>query len=230
MNACLCDLAKLVVSAFRQRARRCRRQGALLSDAERRHADGCGLCRALSRADLRERAQPTRSAARRSCRACPTRSSSTSAARPPMSARCTRAFRGRRRSRSKSAACAPTSACPTCSRSASAAARWWLTAPKGVTVGPRSVGYKLVTEALVFGGETLTTTDIAVGRRPHRTRRRLEGRRARQGPDCSHRGAHRRHAGGGRRAFAALARSAAGHRRRRRIDPRQGQDRRARSA
>ena len=34
---------------------------------------------------------------------------------------------------------------------------------KGVTVGPRSVGYKLVTEALVFGGETLTTTDIAVG-------------------------------------------------------------------
>src|SRR6202044_3191510 len=28
--------------------------------------------------------------------------------------------------------------------------------------GPRSVGYKLVTEALVFGGETLTTTDIAV--------------------------------------------------------------------
>jgi N-methylhydantoinase A/oxoprolinase/acetone carboxylase beta subunit len=34
---------------------------------------------------------------------------------------------------------------------------------KGVTVGPRSVGYKLVTEALVFGGQTLTTTDIAVG-------------------------------------------------------------------
>jgi len=34
--------------------------------------------------------------------------------------------------------------------------------PKGVTVGPRSVGYKLVTEALVFGGEMLTTTDIAV--------------------------------------------------------------------
>jgi N-methylhydantoinase A/oxoprolinase/acetone carboxylase beta subunit len=34
--------------------------------------------------------------------------------------------------------------------------------PKGVTVGPRSVGYKLVTEALVFGGATLTTTDIAV--------------------------------------------------------------------
>ena len=39
--------------------------------------------------------------------------------------------------------------------------------PKGVTVGPRSVGYKLVTEALVFGGSTLTTTDIVVARRPH---------------------------------------------------------------
>ena len=34
--------------------------------------------------------------------------------------------------------------------------------PKGVTVGPRSVGYKLVTEALVFGGSTLTTSDIVV--------------------------------------------------------------------
>jgi N-methylhydantoinase A/oxoprolinase/acetone carboxylase beta subunit len=33
---------------------------------------------------------------------------------------------------------------------------------KGVTVGPRSVGYKLVTEALIFGGATLTTSDIVV--------------------------------------------------------------------
>lgn len=32
----------------------------------------------------------------------------------------------------------------------------------GVTVGPRSVGYRLVTEALVFGGATLTATDIMV--------------------------------------------------------------------
>jgi N-methylhydantoinase A/oxoprolinase/acetone carboxylase beta subunit len=31
-----------------------------------------------------------------------------------------------------------------------------------VTVGPRSVGYRLQTEGLVFGGRTLTTTDIAV--------------------------------------------------------------------
>ena len=29
-------------------------------------------------------------------------------------------------------------------------------------VGPTSVGYKLITEALVFGGSTLTTTDIVV--------------------------------------------------------------------
>ncbi|HXQ21773.1 MAG TPA: hydantoinase/oxoprolinase family protein [Candidatus Acidoferrales bacterium] len=32
-------------------------------------------------------------------------------------------------------------------------------------VGPRSVGFRLITEALVFGGETLTLTDIAVAAR-----------------------------------------------------------------
>jgi N-methylhydantoinase A/oxoprolinase/acetone carboxylase beta subunit len=31
-----------------------------------------------------------------------------------------------------------------------------------VTVGPDSVGYRLLEEALVFGGKTLTTTDVAV--------------------------------------------------------------------
>lgn len=30
-------------------------------------------------------------------------------------------------------------------------------------VGPQSVGYKLTTEALIFGGNTLTTSDVAVG-------------------------------------------------------------------
>ena len=38
--------------------------------------------------------------------------------------------------------------------------------PKGVAVGPLSVGYKLVTEALVFGGSTLTTTDVVVAGGP----------------------------------------------------------------
>jgi len=33
---------------------------------------------------------------------------------------------------------------------------------KSVTVGPQSVGYKIHTEALIFSGSTLTTTDIAV--------------------------------------------------------------------
>ncbi len=33
---------------------------------------------------------------------------------------------------------------------------------KPVTVGPQSVGYKIHTEALIFNGNTLTTTDIAV--------------------------------------------------------------------
>ena len=34
--------------------------------------------------------------------------------------------------------------------------------PAGITVGPDSVGYRLQQEALVFGGTTLTATDIAV--------------------------------------------------------------------
>jgi N-methylhydantoinase A/oxoprolinase/acetone carboxylase beta subunit len=34
--------------------------------------------------------------------------------------------------------------------------------PGALTVGPQSVGYKLVKEGLVFGGSTLTATDIAV--------------------------------------------------------------------
>ena len=34
--------------------------------------------------------------------------------------------------------------------------------PGGVKVGPTSVGYKLTTEALVFGGSTLTATDVIV--------------------------------------------------------------------
>ena len=33
---------------------------------------------------------------------------------------------------------------------------------EGITVGPLSVAYKLKTEALVFGGKTMTSTDIAV--------------------------------------------------------------------
>ncbi len=32
----------------------------------------------------------------------------------------------------------------------------------GETIGPRSVGYRLVTDGLVFGGDTLTTTDVIV--------------------------------------------------------------------
>jgi len=31
-----------------------------------------------------------------------------------------------------------------------------------VSVGPRSVGYRIDKEALVFGGETITATDIAI--------------------------------------------------------------------
>jgi len=34
---------------------------------------------------------------------------------------------------------------------------------KGITIGPQSVGYKLNEKARVFGGNTLTSTDVAVG-------------------------------------------------------------------
>lgn len=37
-----------------------------------------------------------------------------------------------------------------------------LVSDHGKTIGPQSVGHRLVTEALVFGGETLTATDIVV--------------------------------------------------------------------
>ncbi len=37
-----------------------------------------------------------------------------------------------------------------------------LVADQGQRIGPQSVGYRLVTEGLVFGGNTLTTTDITV--------------------------------------------------------------------
>lgn len=33
---------------------------------------------------------------------------------------------------------------------------------EGLSIGPESVGYRLTEQALVFGGETLTTTDLAV--------------------------------------------------------------------
>lgn len=34
--------------------------------------------------------------------------------------------------------------------------------PDGIKVGPRSVGYRIVEEALIFGGQTLTTSDVTV--------------------------------------------------------------------
>lgn len=37
-----------------------------------------------------------------------------------------------------------------------------LVSEDGTSIGPRSVGHRLVTEGLVFGGDTLTTTDILV--------------------------------------------------------------------
>jgi N-methylhydantoinase A/oxoprolinase/acetone carboxylase beta subunit len=38
-----------------------------------------------------------------------------------------------------------------------------LVSPDGTGIGPQSVGYRITSEALVFGGQTLTATDIIVG-------------------------------------------------------------------
>lgn len=38
----------------------------------------------------------------------------------------------------------------------------WDSTGQRATVGPSSVGYKIATEALVFGGSTVTATDVAV--------------------------------------------------------------------
>ena len=55
-------------------------------------------------------------------------------------------------------------------------------------VGPQSVGYRITEEALVFGGDTLTTTDVAVaagvadiGDAERVTRDRPESRRSGHG-------------------------------------------------
>ena len=58
--------------------------------------------------------------------------------------------------------CARTSACPTCWCARSAADRVCSSNGGEVQVGPESVGYRLTTEAVVFGGSTVTATDVAV--------------------------------------------------------------------
>ena len=56
----------------------------------------------------------------------------------------------------------PISGCRTWSRSRSAAARWSAGDPGDVRIGPRSVGYLIQQDALIFGGTTPTLTDGAV--------------------------------------------------------------------
>ena len=90
-----------------------------------------------------------------------TRSSSTSAAPPPTSASSSTVSRGSPATASRWAACAPTSGCRTSSPSASAAAPS-CAATATVKVGPDSVGYRVVTEALVMGGSVPTLSDVSV--------------------------------------------------------------------
>ena len=91
-----------------------------------------------------------------------------------------------------------------------------------VCVGPDSVGYEIARKALVFGGDTMTATDIAVrlgmaevggcgarGRHPAGGRRARHGRhsRARGGRHRRDEGVERRHrrGAGGRRRHRAAA-------------------------
>ena len=87
-----------------------------------------------------------------------------------------------------------------------------------VTVGPRSVGYRLTQAALVFGGDILTTTDIAVAAAGSRSaiRRRAASRARADRRDARD---HRAHAGDGGGTLAADAGAAARRRGRRRQHP-----------
>ena len=58
--------------------------------------------------------------------------------------------------------------------------------PGGVKVGPTSVGYRLTKEALVFGGETLTTTDIVVAAGRAHLGDHKKVAQSRQGSDRAH--------------------------------------------
>ncbi len=95
-----------------------------------------------------------------------------------------------------------------------------------VTVGPESVGFELTSKALVFGGDTLTTTDIAVAGGPRRDRRRFgcQGARRRQG-DARAR-PHPRDGGGRDRPDEDQRRAGAGDPGRRRGNPRHPRSRR----
>ena len=224
MNACLRDLAKLVIDAFRERARRLRRQGALLSDAERRHADGRDLCRAVPGADLRQRPDQLdpgrrlplrrRRGDRRRYRRHDLRRRR--AAQGLSEAR-DRRGRGRRRAHQF----------PHAGR--------LLLRPRRRIAGRRrparrhrrpEIG-RLPADHRGAGVRRLDADHERYRRRggPRLSRRPPEGRPSRPRPDRPHRGAHRRHAGSRGRAVAPVAGAAAGDRGRRRLDPGEGQDR-----
>jgi hypothetical protein len=122
MNACLRDLSAHVIDAFRKAISETGIKGKFFltqNDGTLMDASFAEKFPVLTFAS-----GPTnsmRGAAFPSVSAMP--SSLTSAARPPTSARSTRAFHARQRLRSRSVVCAPTSACPMSSRSVLAVVR-----------------------------------------------------------------------------------------------------------
>ena len=88
-----------------------------------------------------------------------------------------------------------------------------------LTVGPQSVGYRLTEKALVFGGDTLTTTDIAVAAGVAEIGDASPGRAPRWRPGRSGPGSHPGDGRGGGRPHEDQRRTGAGDRRRRRQHP-----------
>ena len=163
MPACS-DLSRAVIGAFRRRARPQRHHGPLLPDPERRHADGCGVRRTLSGPDLRQRPHEL-------MRGAAFLSGVQEAIVVDIGGTTTDVgcaaqglpARGQRRRRSGRRAHA-ISACPTCSRSGLGGGSLVVEdGASGRRVGRPAVGrLPAHQDALIFGGKTLTTSDIIV--------------------------------------------------------------------
>ena len=85
-----------------------------------------------------------------------------SAERPRTSARCTRAFRRQATVAVEVGGVRTNFRMPDVFSFGLGGGSLVVDGPAGVKVGPTSVGYRLTKEALVFGGSTLTTTDVIV--------------------------------------------------------------------
>jgi N-methylhydantoinase A/oxoprolinase/acetone carboxylase beta subunit len=161
MNACLRDLSRDVVQAFRGALRDVGFHRAVLPDTERRHPDGRRLCRTVPGADLCVRpyqldARGGVPVGRQGChrRRYRRHHVDVGSLQKGFPRQATVAVEvGGVRTNFRM---------PDVFSIGLGGGSLVIDGPDGVTVGPRSVGYRIVTEALLFGGSTLTTSDIVV--------------------------------------------------------------------